>query len=52
MFDTSQFWRRFLNSSWLQAAAMGLLATVLAFGLWTTAPATFTALDWAVYDFG
>lgn len=30
---------------------MGLLATVLAFGLWTAAPTTFTALDWTAYDF-
>jgi len=51
MLDASHFWRQFLSSSWLQAAAMGLLATVLAFGLWTTAPGTFTALDWAAYDF-
>lgn len=50
MLDASHFWRRFLSSSWLQAATMGLLATVLAFGLWTIAPATFTALDWAAYD--
>jgi CHASE2 domain-containing sensor protein len=30
---------------------MGLLATVLAFGLWTAASTTFTALDWTAYDF-
>ncbi|HSL05756.1 MAG TPA: sigma 54-interacting transcriptional regulator [Nitrospiraceae bacterium] len=51
MLDASRLWRQFLNSSWLQAGAMGLLATVLAFGLWTAAPTTFTTLDWAAYDF-
>jgi len=30
---------------------MGLLATILAFGLWAAASTTFTALDWTVYDF-
>lgn len=50
MLDASRLWRQFLSSSWLQAGAMGLLATVLAFGLWTIAPATFTALDWTAYD--
>ena len=47
----SRLWRKFLSSSWLQAGAMGLLATVLALGLWTAASTTFTALDWAAYDF-
>jgi transcriptional regulator with PAS, ATPase and Fis domain len=51
MLDASRLWRRFLSSSWLQAGAMGLLATVLAFGLWTAASTTFTALDWTAYDF-
>jgi transcriptional regulator with PAS, ATPase and Fis domain/CHASE2 domain-containing sensor protein len=51
MFNASHLWRQFLSSSWLQACAMGLLATMLSFGLWSAAPATFTALDWAVYDF-
>jgi transcriptional regulator with PAS, ATPase and Fis domain/CHASE2 domain-containing sensor protein len=51
MLDASRLWRQFLNSSWLQAGAMGLLSTVLAFGLWTAASTTFTALDWAAYDF-
>ena len=50
MLDASRLWRQFLSSSWLQASAMGLLATVLAFGLWAAAPATFTALDWTAYD--
>src|SRR5882762_10153956 len=51
MFDASRLWRQFLSSSWLQAGAMGLLATVLAFGLWPLASTTFTALDWTAYDF-
>ena len=51
MLDTSRLWRQFLSSSWLQAGAMGLLATLLAFGLWAAASTTFTALDWAAYDF-
>ena len=51
MLDTSRLWRQFLSSSWLQAGAMGLLATVLAFGLWAAASTTFTALDWTAYDF-
>lgn len=51
MLDASRLWRQFLNSSWLQAGAMGLLATVLAFGLWAGASTTFTALDWTAYDF-
>ena len=51
MRDASRLWRQFLNSSWLQASAIGLVATVLAFGLWAPASTTFTALDWAPYDF-
>ncbi len=51
MLDTSRLWRQFLSSSWLQACAMGLLATVLAFGLSAAASPTFTALDWTAYDF-
>src|SRR5205814_8623437 len=51
MLDTSRQWRLFLSSSWLQAGAMGLLATALAFGLWPLASTTFTALDWTAYDF-
>jgi transcriptional regulator with PAS, ATPase and Fis domain len=30
---------------------MGLLVTVLAFGLWAAAATTFTSLDWTAYDF-
>ncbi len=51
MLDASRLWRQFLSSSWLQAGAMGLLATVLAFALWAAASTTFTALDWTAYDF-
>ena len=51
MLDASRLWRQFLNSSWLQAGVMGLLATVLAFGLSAVASPTFTALDWTLYDF-
>lgn len=51
MLDASRLWRQFLSSSWLQAGAMGLVATVLAFGLSAAASTTFTALDWTAYDF-
>ena len=51
MLDASRLWRQFLSSSWLQAGAIGLLATVLAFGLWAADSTTFTALDWTAYDF-
>ena len=51
MLDASCLWRRFLSSSWLQAGAIGLLATILAFALWAAALTTFTALDWTAYDF-
>lgn len=50
MVDVSRLWRPFLKSSWLPACAMGLFATSLTFGLSTTAPTTFTTLDWAAYD--
>ena len=51
MLDTPRLWRQFLASLWLQAGAMGLLATILALALWAPAPATYTALDWTAYDF-
>ncbi len=51
MLDAARLWRQFLSSSWLQAGAMGLLATVLSVGLWAAASTTFTALDWTAYDF-
>jgi transcriptional regulator with PAS, ATPase and Fis domain len=47
----SRLWRHFLASAWLQACAMGSLTTALAATLWSAAPATFAALDHAVYDF-
>ena len=50
MLDTSRLWRQFLTSPWLQAGAMGLLGTILATALWALAPATYTALDWTLYD--
>jgi len=50
MHDWSTTWRWFLQSPWLQAAAMGLGATLLSLNLWAIAPATFTALDWTAYD--
>jgi transcriptional regulator with PAS, ATPase and Fis domain len=43
-------WRLFITAPLLQAIAIGLLASLLAKGLWTLAPVTFTALDWALYD--
>jgi transcriptional regulator with PAS, ATPase and Fis domain len=51
MLDLSRFWRRFLGSPWLQAGAMGSVASILGLALWAGAPATYTALDWSVYDF-
>ncbi len=50
MLDASRLWRKFLSSPWLQAGAMGLLATILALALWAPAPATYIALDWTAYD--
>ena len=43
-------WRLFVTSKTLQALTIGLLATLLATAVWAVAPATFTALDWTVYD--
>src|SRR5512137_2108420 len=50
MIDLATPWRIFLHSHWLQACAIGVVATVLAVVLMTLAPATFTAFDWAAYD--
>jgi transcriptional regulator with PAS, ATPase and Fis domain/CHASE2 domain-containing sensor protein len=50
MLDLSRTWRLFLQSHWLQACAMGLVAMLLAFVLMAFAPTTFTALDWTAYD--
>ncbi|BCA56080.1 putative transmembrane signal transduction receptor and sigma-54 dependent response regulator [Nitrospira sp. KM1] len=48
--DWLKLWRRFIASLPLQALAIGLLAVLLARGFWSVAPATFTSLDWSVYD--
>ena len=45
-----RLWRLFITAPLLQALTIGLLASVLAKGLWTLAPVTFTALDWTLYD--
>lgn len=50
MLDRSRFWRQFLGSPWLQAGAMGGVASLLALAVWAGAPATYTTLDWSVYD--
>lgn len=50
MLNTSRLWRYFLGTSWIQAVAMGALATALALGVGAAAPVTFTALDWSAYD--
>jgi transcriptional regulator with PAS, ATPase and Fis domain/CHASE2 domain-containing sensor protein len=50
MFDFARTWRVFLQSHWLQACAIGLVATLLALVLTALAPTTFTALDWTAYD--
>ena len=50
MLDWPRLWRLFITSLPLQALAMGLLAALLAKAILTLAPATFTALDWGVYD--
>jgi transcriptional regulator with PAS, ATPase and Fis domain/CHASE2 domain-containing sensor protein len=50
MLDVARIWRVFLQSHWLQACAIGLVATLLAFVLTALAPTTFTALEWTAYD--
>ena len=45
-----RLWRLFITVPLLQALTIGLLASLLAKGLWTFAPVTFTALDWTLYD--
>ena len=42
--------RLFVRNLWLQAAVMTLAAIVLSDILWTPAPATRQALEWAPYD--
>ena len=50
MLDRHKFWRLFVTSLPLQALTIGMLAALLAHMLWLAATATFTALDWTVYD--
>ncbi len=50
MLDRQKFWRLFISSLPLQALGIGLLTTLLSAMLWSAAPATFTALDYTVYD--
>lgn len=50
MLDVARAWRVFLQSHWLQACAIGLVATLLALTLTALAPTTLTVLDWSVYD--
>jgi len=50
MSDGNRYWRYFITSPTLQGLAVGLVASLLAGLLWSTAPATYTALDWALYD--
>ena len=42
--------RLFVRTIWLQAAVMALASIVLSEVIWTPAPATRQALDWAPYD--
>jgi len=46
----SRLWRLFITNPLWQALAMGLLASLLAKGLWVAAPVTFAAFDWTFYD--
>jgi hypothetical protein len=50
MLDLQNSWRLFIASLPLQALVIGSLATLLSAMLWSVAPATFTALDYTVYD--
>jgi transcriptional regulator with PAS, ATPase and Fis domain/CHASE2 domain-containing sensor protein len=50
MLDRQKPWRLFIASLPLQALGIGLLATLLSAVLWSAAPATFTTLDYTVYD--
>src|SRR6187549_1876158 len=45
-----RFWRLFITNPLWQALAIGLLASLLAKGLWAAAPVTFAAFDWTLYD--
>lgn len=48
--DLLPSWRTFLRSFWLQAAAIGLVATILSLAFTAILPALFTSLDWLPYD--
>jgi len=50
MMDLSQYWRTFLRSAWLQAAAIGLIATMVVLVLTTVIPSLFVSIDWLAYD--
>lgn len=50
MIDLAKTWRVFLQSTWLQAGAIGLVATLLSLGLWAFTPSMFVTLDWLAYD--
>ena len=45
-----RLWRLFITNPLWQAMTMGLMATLVAMGLWSLAPVTFTTLDWGLYD--
>lgn len=50
MSDGNTYWRHFITSPAMQGSAIGLLASLLAGLVWIAAPATYTTLDWALYD--
>ncbi len=50
MTSATRFRSIFLRSIPLQALAVSVAATLVAWALWSLAPATFTALDWHLYD--
>ncbi len=50
MLDMQKSWRLFIASLPLQALGIGSLAACLSAMLWSVVPATFTALDYTVYD--
>jgi transcriptional regulator with PAS, ATPase and Fis domain len=50
LLDRPNIWRYFVTSESVQALTIGLLAAILATAIWPIAPATFTALDWTIYD--
>ena len=42
--------RLFVRTIWLQAVAMALTSIALSHVIWTSAPVTYSALEWAPYD--